>query len=417
MEPLFIQNTILSIVLGFLIGLQREMHIIYSQKDRDFGGTRTFAIISLLGFLSGWINKIFPYTLIVFTIMFSLMLIVAYVVNSINASHKGTTTEFAAMVVFIIGAILNFYTPIAAVFLTIIIMFLLNLKEQIQDYEKSLTKQDFGAAIFFLLMTFVILPILPNRPIDPYGLINLYKIWVMVVVVAGISFFGYVAIKLLKAKNGIIAAGIFGGLISSTAVAMSMARKIHENGFLAKNLATAIMLASSVMIIRIGLILFTFNSNLAKIIIAPLLIGLIAGLGYILFVYSKIDKDQNISSEIEFKNPYDFKEALFMGVVFGFVLALVELTDRYSGSYGVYAISFLSGISDVDAITLSLSSLSNNGLNLEVAYVAVIIALVSNTIAKLGLVFFLGNKTIFKEVLIYYFISIGSLVVSSILLN
>ncbi|MDD5548245.1 MAG: MgtC/SapB family protein [Sulfurovaceae bacterium] len=417
MEPLFIQNTILSIVLGFLIGLQREMHIIYSQKDRDFGGTRTFAIISLLGFLSGWINKIFPYTLIVFTIMFSLMLIVAYVVNSINASHKGTTTEFAAMVVFIIGAILNFYTPIAAVFLTIIIMFLLNLKEQIQDYEKSLTKQDFGAAIFFLLMTFVILPILPNRPIDPYGLINLYKIWVMVVVVAGISFFGYVAIKLLKAKNGIIAAGIFGGLISSTAVAMSMARKIHENGFLAKNLAIAIMLASSVMIIRIGLILFTFNSNLAKIIIAPLLIGLIAGLGYILFVYSKIDKDQNISSEIEFKNPYDFKEALFMGIVFGFVLALVELTDRYSGSYGVYAISFLSGISDVDAITLSLSSLSNNGLNLEVAYVAVIIALVSNTIAKLGLVFFLGNKTIFKEVFIYYFISIGSLVVSSILLN
>lgn len=417
MEPLFIQNTILSIVLGFLIGLQREMHIIYSQKDRDFGGTRTFAIISLLGFLSGWINKIFPYTLIVFTIMFSLMLIVAYVVNSINASHKGTTTEFAAMVVFIIGAILNFYTPIAAVFLTIIIMFLLNLKEQIQDYEKSLTKQDFGAAIFFLLMTFVILPILPNRPIDPYGLINLYKIWVMVVVVAGISFFGYVAIKLLKAKNGIIAAGIFGGLISSTAVAMSMARKIHENGFLAKNLAIAIMLASSVMIIRIGLILFTFNSNLAKIIIAPLLIGLIAGLGYILFVYSKIDKDQNISSEIEFKNPYDFKEALFMGVVFGFVLALVELTDRYSGSYGVYAISFLSGISDVDAITLSLSSLSNNGLNLEVAYVAVIIALFSNTIAKLGLVFFLGNKTIFKEVFIYYFISIGSLVVSSILLN
>jgi uncharacterized membrane protein (DUF4010 family) len=417
MEPLFIQNTILSIVLGFLIGLQREMHIIYSQKERDFGGTRTFAIISLLGFLSGWINKIFPYTLIVFIIMFSLMLIVAYVVNSINASHKGTTTEFAAMVVFIIGAILNFSTPIAAVFLTIIIMFLLNLKEQIQDYEKSLTKQDFGAAIFFLLMTFVVLPILPNRPIDPYGLINLYKIWVMVVVVAGISFFGYVAIKLLKAKNGIIAAGIFGGLISSTAVAMSMARKIHENGFLAKNLATAIMLASSVMIIRIGLILFTFNSNLAKIIIAPLLIGLIAGLGYILFVYSKIDKDQNISSEIEFKNPYDFKEALFMGIVFGFVLALVELTDRYSGSYGVYAISFLSGISDVDAITLSLSSLSNNGLNLEVAYVAVIIALVSNTIAKLGLVFFLGNKTIFKEVFIYYFISIGSLVVSSILLN
>ena len=413
MEPLFIQNTILSIVLGFLIGLQREMHIIYSQKDRDFGGTRTFAIISLLGFLSGWINEIFPYTFVVFIVMFSLMLTVAYVVNSISGSHKGTTTEFAAMVVFIIGALLNFSTPIVAVFLTIIIMFLLNLKEQIQDYEKNLTKQDFAATVFFLLMTFVILPILPNRPIDPYGLINLYKIWIMVVVVAGISFFGYIAIKLLKTKKGIVVAGIFGGLISSTAVAMSMARKIHENGLLAKNLAIAIALASSVMIIRIGLILWTFNSNLAKILIVPLLIGLATGLSYILFIYSKIEKGQNISSEIEFKNPYDFKEALFMGVVFGFVLALVELTNRYSGSYGVYLISFLSGMADADAIVLSLSSLSSNGLSLDVTYIAIVIALVSNTIAKLGLVLFLGNKTIFKEVLIYYLISVGSLVVSA----
>lgn len=417
MEPLFIQNTILSIVLGFLIGLQREMHIIYSQKDRDFGGTRTFAIISLLGFLSGWVNKIFPYAFVVFVVMFSLMLIVAYVINSINTSHKGTTTEFAAMAVFIIGAILNFSTPILAIFLTITIMFLLNLKEKIQDYEKYLTKQDFGATIFFLLMTFVILPILPNRPIDSYGLVNLYKIWIMVVVVSGISFFGYIAIKVLKTKNGIIAAGIFGGLISSTAVAMSMARKIHENGFLVQNLTIAISLASSMMIVRTGLILWTFNANLAKMIMVPLLIGLIAGLGYILFVYYKSNKDQSISNEIEFKNPYDFKEALFMGVVFGFVLAMVELTDRYGSTYGVYAISFLSAIADVDAITLSLSSLSNNGLNLEVAYNAVIIALVSNTITKATLIFVLGNKNIFKEVSIYYLISIGSFAMSAIMLN
>ena len=136
-------------------------------------------------------------------------------------------------------------------------------------------------------------------------------------------------------------------------------------------------------------------------------------MGYILFIYSKIEKGQNISSEIEFKNPYDFKEALFMGVVFGFVLALVELTNRYSGSYGVYLISFLSGMADADAIVLSLSSLSSNGLSLDVAYIAIVIALVSNTIAKLGLVFLLGNKTIFKEVLIYYLISVGSLVISA----
>lgn len=412
----FIQNIVLSIVLGFLIGLQREMHIIYSQKDRDFGGTRTFAIISLLGFLSGWINKIYPYAFVVFVTMFSLMLIAAYIINSLSSSHKGTTTEFAAMVVFLIGAMLNFSTQLLAVLLTIVVMFLLNLKEKIQDYEKNITKEDFGAAVFFLLMTFVILPVIPNEPIDPFGLINLFKIWMMVVVVSGISFFGYIAIKALKTKNGITIAGFFGGLISSTAVAMSMSRKIHENGFLAKNLAIAIALASSMMFIRADLILWAFSPALAKSLTIPCAIGLIMGLAYIIFLYLRT-KYENIPSDVEFKNPYDLKEALFMGLVFGFVLAIVELTDKYSGSYGVYAVSFISGIADVDAIILSLSSFADSGINMNVAYNAIVVAIVSNTIAKSALVAIFGNKAVFKEVVIYYLLSVGSFAISGILLN
>lgn len=412
----FIQNIVLSIVLGLLIGLQREMHIIYSQKERDFGGTRTFAIISLLGFLSGWINKIYPHAFVVFVVVFSLMLIAAYIINSISTSHKGTTTEFAAMIVFLIGAMLNFSTQLLAVLLAIIVMFLLNLKEKIQDYEKSITKEDFGAAVFFLLMTFVILPVIPNEPMDPFGLINLFKIWMMVVVVAGISFFGYIAIKVLKTKNGIAIAGFFGGLISSTAVAMSMSRKIHENGFLVKNLAIAITLASSMMLIRTDLILWAFNPVLAKSITIPFVIGLITGFAYILFIYSRT-KYENIPSDIEFKNPYDLKEALLMGLVFGFVLAIVKLTNKYSGSYGVYAVSFISGIADVDAITLSLAAIAEKTNNISIAYNAIIIALVSNTIAKSTLVVILGNKAIFKEVFIYYLISVGSFTISGILLN
>jgi uncharacterized membrane protein (DUF4010 family) len=411
----FIQNIVLSIVLGSLIGLQREMHIIYSQKERDFGGTRTFAIVSLLGFLSGWINKIYPYAFIVFVTMFSLMLIAAYIINSLSSSHKGTTTEFAAMVVFLIGAMLNFSTQLLAVLLTIVVMFLLNLKEKIQDYEKNITKEDFSAAVFFLLMTFVILPLIPNEPIDPFGLINLFKIWMMVVVVSGISFFGYIAIKVLKTKNGIAIAGFFGGLISSTAVAMSMSRKIHENAFLAKNLAIAIALASSMMFIRADLILWAFSPVLAKSLTIPFVIGLLVGQAYIIFLYFGT-KYENIPNDVEFKNPYDLKEALFMGLVFGFVLAIVELTDKYSGSYGVYAVSFISGIADVDAIILSLSSFADSGINMNVTYNAIVVAIVSNTIAKSVLVAIFGNKAVFKEVFIYYLLSVGSFAISSILL-
>jgi uncharacterized membrane protein (DUF4010 family) len=194
-----------------------------------------------------------------------------------------------------------------------------------------------------------------------------------------------------------------------------MSRKIHENAFLAKNLAIAIALASSMMFIRADLILWAFSPVLAKSLTIPFVIGLLVGQAYIIFLYFGT-KYENIPNDVEFKNPYDLKEALFMGLVFGFVLAIVELTDKYSGSYGVYAVSFISGIADVDAIILSLSSFADSGINMNVTYNAIVVAIVSNTIAKSVLVAIFGNKAVFKEVFIYYLLSVGSFAISSILL-
>ena len=195
MDPLFIQNSVLSLVLGFLIGLQREMHTIYSHKTKDFGGARTFSMISLFGYLSAWVSVYFPYFFLVASALMGLLLVAAYVINNVSASEKGSTTEFAALVTFVLGAMLYFTLPIFPVFITILVLFVLNLKDKIQEYEQTLTKQDLSAAIVFMVMTFVILPILPNEPVGPMGLVNFYMIWIMVVLVAGISFFGYIAIR------------------------------------------------------------------------------------------------------------------------------------------------------------------------------------------------------------------------------
>lgn len=415
MEPLFIQNSILSLVLGFLIGLQREMHTIYSNKTQDFGGARTFSMISLFGYLSAWFSTFFPYFFLIASVMMGLLLIAAYIVNSVSIAEKGATTEFAALVTFVIGGMLNYSLPIFSVFITIIVLFVLNIKDTVREYEQTITKKDLSAAILFMIMTFVILPILPDRAIDPMGLVNLYRIWVMVVLVAGISFFGYIAIRILGSTRGIGVAGLFGGLVSSTAVAMSMARRVHENGFLAKNLALGIALASSMMLIRAGLEMWVINPAITRLFIIPIAVGSLFGYGYIAMLYFT-SKRENISQNIEFKNPFDLKEALVMGVVFGATLALITLSNRYVGDMGVYAVALISGIADVDAIILSLSSLAKNGLNPSTAQYGILIAIISNTLAKAALVLFFGKFPLFRFVLIYYFISIGTFTITALIM-
>jgi uncharacterized membrane protein (DUF4010 family) len=414
MEPLFIQNTVLSLVLGFLIGLQREMHTIYANKIQDFGGARTFSMIALFGYLSAWANTYFSYFFVIAAAVMGMLLIAAYVVNSISISEKGSTTEFAALVTFVIGGMLHVTVPIFSVFVAIIVLFVLNIKETVREYEQTITKKDLSAAILFMIMTFVILPILPDRAIDPFGLVNFYRIWIMVVLVAGISFFGYIAIRILGSTHGIGAAGLFGGLVSSTAVAMSMARRIHENGFLAKNLALGIALASSMMLIRAGIEIWVINPELSRPFLIPIVVGSIAGYGYIALLYFT-SKRENIAQDIEFKNPFDLKEALIMGLVFRATLALIELSNRYIGNMGVYTIALLSGIADVDAIILSLSSLAKNGLSSSTAHYGIMIAILSNTIAKAALVLFLGKTELFRLVVGYYIVSIGTFIAAALL--
>lgn len=415
MEPLFIQNSILSLVLGFLIGLQREMHTIYSNKTQDFGGARTFSMISLFGYLSAWFSTFFPYFFLIASVMMGLLLIAAYIVNSISIAEKGATTEFAALVTFVIGGMLNYSLPIFSVFITIIVLFVLNIKDTVREYEQTITKKDLSAAILFMIMTFVILPILPDRAIDPMGLVNFYRIWVMVVLVAGISFFGYIAIRILGSTHGIGVAGLFGGLVSSTAVAMSMARRVHENGFLAKNLALGIALASSMMLIRAGIEMWVINPAITRLFIIPISVGSLFGYGYIAMLYFT-SKREEIPQNIEFKNPFDLKEALVMGVVFGATLALITLSNRYIGDMGVYAVALVSGIADVDAIILSLSSLAKNGLNLATAQYGILIAIISNTLAKAALVLFFGQLPLFRFVFMYYLISIGTFTITALIM-
>jgi len=405
MDVLFVQNSVLSIILGFMIGFQREMYTLYANKQHDFGGSRTFAIICLFGFLSAWMTSFIPNLFLVSIVIIGAILISAYIVNNMQSQEKGVTTEFSAIVTFLIGAILVFAPIMVAVFVTIIVLVVLNIKEKLQEYEKILAKRDLNAAILFMMMTFVILPILPDKPIDAWGLINLYRIWLMVVLVAGISFFGYIAIRLLGTTHGIGVAGFFGGLVSSTAVAMSMARKAKDNLLLVKNLAVAITLASSVMLIRAWFEVFVINPSLADTLLLATIVASISGYIYIIYLFITAKKE-HIDQDITFKNPFELNEALLMGLLFGVIVALITISKEYVGDTGVYVVSFLSGLADIDAVVLSLSSCSTSGLPASTAINGILLAIWGNTITKLSMIWLLGGRELAKYIAIYYTITI-----------
>lgn len=409
MNTLVFQNIILSIVLGLLIGLQREMNILYSNRQKDFGGARTFAMIGLIGYLSALLNSHIPFFLIIATIVLGALLIGAYIVNS-SPTENGMTTEFSALIVFLAGVMLAFERAMLSVFIVIVILFILNLKEKIQTYEKVIEKEDLSAAILFLVMSFVILPLFPNHPLDPWDYFNFYQIWMMVVLVAGISFLGYIAIRVIGLKHGIGLAGFVGGLVSSTAVSLSFARRAKESPTLSKNLAIGICLACSIMLIRLFAEIAVINAELARSILMPVCIASLLGYTFLGYLYFTASKD-NIVQETTFKNPFKLSEALVLGLFFGAVIVLIKFADTYSGNSGVYVVSFFAGIADTDAIALSLASLAQNGLASNTAINALMLAMIANSLVKFAITLILGTRTIALYLGAYLLITMGTFVI------
>lgn len=409
MNTLVFQNIILSIVLGLLIGLQREMNILYSNRQKDFGGARTFAMIGLIGYLSALLNSHIPFFLIIATIVLGALLIGAYIVNS-SPTENGMTTEFSALIVFLAGVMLAFERAMLSVFIVIVILFILNLKEKIQTYEKVIEKEDLSAAILFLVMSFVILPLFPNHPLDPWGYFNFYQIWMMVVLVAGISFLGYIAVRVIGLKHGIGLAGFVGGLVSSTAVSLSFARRAKESPTLSKNLAIGICLACSIMLIRLFAEIAVINAELARSILMPVCIASLLGYTFLGYLYFTASKD-NIVQETTFKNPFKLSEALVLGLFFGAVIALIKFADTYSGNSGVYVVSFFAGIADTDAIALSLAALAQNGLASNTAINALMLAMIANSLVKFIITLILGTRTIALYLGSYLLITMSTFVI------
>jgi len=397
---------LLSVIIGFIIGLQRELHNLY-KNESDLAGARTFALVSLIGYLSTFIN-INPFYGII------ILIAIGYYLNSKDKQTKGITTEISLITTYLLGVLLSKNIEIT-IFISVLVVVLLNMKGKLTSYETYISKQDLNAAITFLLITFIVLPILPNKYIDKLNLINPYQLWLFVIMLSGLSFLGYILNK-IWGNRGIYLAGLIGGLASSTATTITFSQKSKLNPSLSKHTAIAITLANSIMLIRVFMWVIIFNTNIAKAIAIPFLIAFIVGF---IYIYSLIKKNTSTttSTKIDFKNPLEFWESLKYGIIFGLIFAGVKLGHQYFGDSGTLIVSFLAGITDVDAITISLSKYALNGLVENIAIWGILIATFTNQIAKLTYSYFLGSRENFKYFAIFNILIIITLGVSYAILQ
>ena len=404
-----IQSFLIALAIGFIIGLQRALANLLKDEPTIMG-SRTFALISLSGYLCASLGS--EQIVAVGFLGVALLSAFAYRAKVRLYKRSGVTTFIGALVTFWLGVMVAYHKEQYAISLAVIIITLLELKSKLQKFERHISPTDINSVVLLLVMTFVILPILPDRFIDPYGLFNPYKTWLMAVVIASISFIGYVAVKLFGHKHGLFLTGAAGGLISSTAVTITLSKMFASQKRMVEAFGAGIAIACTFMFIRVLFETFLINPQLA-LKLTPAYVG--ATLSGLFFVYRLYKRVQEPSIELQHKslstNPLQLSEAIKFGLLFGIIYGAVKVVETKYGEIGVYVISFLSGISDVDAITLSLSEMAKRALPSSVAMGGIVIASITNSLVKLALSFYLGGRFLGKRLALFFILTLGSMLI------
>jgi uncharacterized membrane protein (DUF4010 family) len=391
---LLLQKILLALALGALIGIERERRKI---REEVFAGVRTFMLTCLFGLLTGYLSQLFSSCLPIYIGLATVcsIAIVSYGLKSAKTRRVGLTTRTAFILAFIIGVIVFYedYPYLISISLGVITTLLLLSKESLHKFARGLKKNEIRDAILFAIIAFIILPLLPNKPLDPFSAINPYVVWLVVVAILGISFFAYVAIKALG-SHGLVLTGLFGGFSSSTQLALVVANDVKRHKRLLYSSAFAVVIASSLMFFRQIIISLFFNVSLVQAIIPFSLVGgLGISLSYLLWKKSKKEK-----ASISLSSPLALKPAFGFLAYLVFILLLTGFVRKYFAPEAIYLVAFLNGLVDVDAITISLATASASGLSPLVAVNGMLIAATTNTLSKWFLIKWVGADKLAEEV-------------------
>jgi len=384
MDYSILYSFIVSLAIGALIGMERER-----RRHRGIGGAgiRTFIIISLFGTLSAMISYLyFEYFIFVAFLALAGLIIMEYFFTSRATHDLGITTEFSALVTFLLGFMCYFdEMRNLAVILAILLTVLLTFKKRMHHFVRGIDEKELTDTLKFCIIAFVILPLLPDRTIDPLGVLNPHQAWLLVVLVSAISYLGYILTKILGPEKGIEVTGLLGGLVSSTAVTATMASEVKSNKRILRPCIFATILASSVMFLRVLLIVFIINYSLVEFLLVPMLTMFLAGILISVMLWPK----KRIEKRAELEAPLTLGPALKFGFLFVCILFLSKISEMYLGESGFYMTSILSGLVNVDAIVLAMTTMK---ISSNVAVKAITLAAITNTAVKAVYAWFLGGR-------------------------
>ena len=374
-----------ALALGLLVGIERYRG--REPGEKKSAGVRTFAIFCLLGALCGIFATI-AFTVATFAAVAALVLL-GY--HRSPRDSIGFTTELAALLVFWIGYLLSLHET-AAISLGIVLTIFLASKRSLHHFvREQISEAEFEATLKFLAVVMVVYPILPDREMGPYGFFNPRQVWGLVILVSTISYLGYFLIRWLGKSRGLILGSLAGGIVSTTAVTMSLAERAREAPETSRLMGAVAVLANVVQGPRLLLLLWVVNRSLALSLALPLLGMAVAGLAGSWVLTRSANKRSDF--DIPLQNPYSFRAALKFGLFFVAILFLVEVASHWLGDRGILIASAVAGAASTSAVALSVSELVGQGSLVPlVAKGSILIAIATNALSKLVLTWIYGTR-------------------------
>lgn len=434
-----LQPFVIALFLGALLGFERTFASRTDHETADFlGGIRTYSLLSLFGSVVSFLGDHYAKE-ILFLGFFAIiaMTLISYYLSYSKHNEGGITTEISLLICFIVGVITQKDQLVLALFIAIITAVVLHLKDYLHRLGAMVEKDDIRATLIFAIITFIILLFDPDftillKDIGILGsgilerfpglgdvkVVNLYTVWIMVVLVSAIGFSGYIAIKILGHRKGIGLTGLLGGLASSTATTVTFSRRSRECGEKGSPVpyAMAVILACSTMFPRVLLEVLIINSALLVNLIAVMGSMAIAGFMFCFILWKKSVRET--SEEVPYRNPFSIGLAVKFAVIFAVIVFISRLSEVLFGDSGVYAISVLTGLSDVDPMTLTMSQISRDDpTKITQATIAITLAAFANTAMKAAMAVILGSKGFRKLVLLGFGIIMAAGALTLIVVN
>ncbi len=388
-----------SLAIGLLVGLEREQHALTK------AGLRTFALIALLGTLAGLISETLHTAWIIAATAISLTAALAgayFVDPRTTADDSGTTTVAAALGVFLLGVIVYFGDWLLAVTLAVVITTLLHFKPELEGISRRLTPQDTRSMLQFAVLTAVILPLLPNVPYGPYGVLNPFQMWMMVVLISGVSLVGYVAWRLMRERGdgawraNLLLTGALGGVVSSTATTLVFARHVKTGVMSPSSALVVIALANTVMLLRVLLFAAVVAPSAAAFVASCLVPAALFAAPALWATWRRAGPD-GLRSKETYRNPTNLPVALAFVAGYAVVLLVSAWLSETLGRNALFGLAAVAGLTDVDPISLSTLQLFRAGAihGIDTA-TAITLAVGANLVMKATLVATVAGAVLWK---------------------